>query len=128
MLEDVQVLATVAVSSLERSTKFYCDNLGLTADGGPSKEGEQILSAKGGSRLVLHEPLHEVSSHTAAAFEVGDLTAAVAKLRQNGVTFEDYDLPGLKTVDGIATSDSGKCAWFKDPDGNILAIFSQTSK
>ena len=56
-------------------------------------------------------------------FEVADLTLAVKEVRDHGVVFEEYDLPGLKTVGGIAEHVSGaRGAWFKDPDGNVLEI------
>ncbi|MGH2654353.1 MAG: VOC family protein [Actinomycetota bacterium] len=50
----------------------------------------------------------------------------MAELRAKGVTFEEYDMPGLKTVNGIAELGGEKGAWFKDPEGNILSV-SQTS-
>jgi hypothetical protein len=59
-----------------------------------------------------------------AGFRVPDLHATVPALRERGVTFEEYDLPDLKTVDGIASVGDVRAAWCKDPDGNILAIES----
>jgi catechol 2,3-dioxygenase-like lactoylglutathione lyase family enzyme len=53
---------------------------------------------------------------------VRDVEATVAELRGKGVTFEEYDLPGLKTVDGIAELGGVRGAWFKDPEGNILSV------
>jgi hypothetical protein len=55
---------------------------------------------------------------------VGDLDAVVAALREGGVVFEEYDMPDLKTGNGIATIGDVRDAWFRDPDGNILAIES----
>ena len=56
-------------------------------------------------------------------FEVEDIESVVRYLRDRGIVFEEYDLPGVKTVDGIATHESGaRGAWFKDLDGNILQI------
>lgn len=56
-------------------------------------------------------------------FEVDDIESVVSALRDRGVVFEEYDLPGLKPVGGIAVHESGaRGAWFKDPDGNILEI------
>lgn len=57
-----------------------------------------------------------------AAWVVEDLEAEVAELRGRGVAFEEYDGPGLRTVDGIATTPAGKGAWFKDSEGNVLTI------
>jgi hypothetical protein len=53
---------------------------------------------------------------------VDDLEAEAAELRNRGVAFEDYDLPGLRTVDGVATTPAGKAAWFKDSEGNLLGM------
>lgn len=58
------------------------------------------------------------------SFAVDDVEETVASLRENGVVFEDYDLPTLKTENGVATIGSVKAAWFKDPDGNLLAVTS----
>jgi hypothetical protein len=55
---------------------------------------------------------------------VDDVEKAVVDLRSKGVTFEEYDMPGIKTVNGIADMGDFKGAWFKDPEGNILAIGS----
>jgi hypothetical protein len=60
------------------------------------------------------------------SFEVDDVEKAVKELRDRGVTFEEYDMPGLKTVNGIADIQGVKGAWFKDLDGNILAVGEQT--
>jgi hypothetical protein len=57
-----------------------------------------------------------------AGFEVSDLDATMSSLRQNGVAFLDYDLPGIKTANGVADMDGARGCWFKDPDGNILAM------
>ena len=56
---------------------------------------------------------------------MGDLRAAVDQLRNRGVRFEEYDLPEVKTEDGISTTGDLQEAWFRDPDGNILRIHSQ---
>jgi len=53
---------------------------------------------------------------------VRDVEAAMAALRAEGVTFEEYDMPGLKTVNGIAELGGERGAWFKDPEGNILSV------
>lgn len=126
MLEDAKIMATIAVSDLARSAEFYESKLGLKPSEMGRKDGEQVMLGADGSMLSLHEPLQRASEHTAAAFMVeGDISTRVAQLREAGIKFEEYDMPGLKTENGIATSPSGKCAWFKDPDGNLLAVFSR---
>lgn len=56
------------------------------------------------------------------SFEVADVEGELKALEDHGVTFEDYDVPGLTTVDHIAVMGSDKAAWFKDPDGNVLCL------
>ena len=53
---------------------------------------------------------------------VKDIKAEVAALRAKGITFEEYDMPGIKMVNSIATGGGAKTAWFKDTEGNILAV------
>jgi len=62
------------------------------------------------------------AEHTAVSFEVDDVDAEVRELTRRGVRFEDYDYPGLKTVNKVCVLGSEKAAWFKDPEGNILCI------
>ena len=61
------------------------------------------------------------------ALNVDDLGAAVETLRGNGVVFEEYDLPGLKTFDGIAELDDERAAWFRDSEGNMIALGERKS-
>jgi hypothetical protein len=77
----------------------------------------------GGGELLLFESSGEASgAHTQLGWDVDDLEATVSELRANGVVFEEYHLPGLKTVEGIAEIAGEKGAWFKDSEGNLLAI------
>ena len=125
MLDRASAQATIAVSDLDRAKKFYGETLGLPlkderADGVTYKAGNTWF-------LVYPSQFAGTSQSTCMAFEVdGDLETAVKELRDGGVTFEDYDLPGLKTKNGIAEIGGVKGAWFKDPDGNILAVGERT--
>ncbi|MEO7351622.1 MAG: hypothetical protein ABIR34_09980 [Marmoricola sp.] len=56
------------------------------------------------------------------SWAVDDVATEVRELEQRGVVFEDYDLPGLKTVDHVATMEGEQAAWFTDPDGNVLCV------
>jgi hypothetical protein len=88
-----------------------------------SEEGRGIIYRSGDSYFSLYPTeFAGTAQHTLGAFMVGDVEAAVADLRGRGVRFEDYDLPGLKTVNGIAELGGIKGAWFKDPEGNILSV------
>ena len=77
----------------------------------------------GGTELALF-PKDEgtKAEHTALSLKVGNIGAAISDLEARGVTFADYDLPGLKTVDHVCVLGSEKAAWFADPEGNILCL------
>lgn len=105
---------------MARAKAFYTEKLGLSV---LMENGEGIGFGAGGGTMIFVYPYGKTKAeHTAAGFNVADCEAAVKELRAAGVAIEDYDFPGLKTVDGIATLPSGKGAWFKDSEGNILSV------
>jgi catechol 2,3-dioxygenase-like lactoylglutathione lyase family enzyme len=113
--------ATLPASDLERAKAFYRDRLGLV----PAKETPAWLTYRAGDTFFQLYPTAAggTAGHTLGSWVVDDLEAVVAELRGRGVVFEEYDLPGLRTVDGIATlSDVERAAWFTDSEGNILSI------
>jgi catechol 2,3-dioxygenase-like lactoylglutathione lyase family enzyme len=112
----------IAVSDLGRAKEFYTSMLGLRAsDERPG--GIRYESQAGSWFLVYQSGFAGTAKGTCMRFEVEDIDSAVRQLRDRGLVFEEYDLPGVKTVDGIATHESGaRGAWFKDPDGNILEV------
>jgi catechol 2,3-dioxygenase-like lactoylglutathione lyase family enzyme len=123
VLESASTHAMIAVRDLGRAKEFYGGRLGLTAT--DERHGAAIrYENQGGSWfLVYQSKFAGTAKNTCLRFEVEDIELAVRQLRDRGVVFEEYDLPGIKTVDGIAAHESGACgAWFKDPDGNILEI------
>ncbi len=125
MLTNARLAGIIPVSDLDASIAFYQDKLGLKLrerrDDIP--ENAEAHFELGDARLLLYKSVGAGQSrHTLAGFEVDDIDETVAALRDNGVAFEEYDMPGLKTEDGIATMGDSKGAWFKDPDGNILAV------
>ena len=119
-LADWSLGTTIPAKDLDGTRRFYQDVLGaqvVTEDPGG------IIYRSGDSYFSLYPTeFAGTAQHTLGAFAVGDVEAAVADLRGKGVRFEDYDLPGLKTVNGIAELGGTKVAWFKDPEGNILSI------
>ncbi|MEX2274691.1 MAG: VOC family protein [Actinomycetota bacterium] len=125
MLDSATSHGTIAVTDLERAKAFYGGKLGLTAKENRS-DGVTYATGNGGWFLVYPSQFAGTAQSTAMTFEVDDLDTAVKSLREAGVTFEDYDFPGLKTADGIADIENERAAWFKDPDGNILAIGQRT--
>jgi catechol 2,3-dioxygenase-like lactoylglutathione lyase family enzyme len=130
MLEDGKVAARIPVRDLQRARSFYAEKLGLE----PSEErpGGLLYRCGGGGEFALFESAGSASGdHTQMAWEVEDIEATVERLRARGVVFEEYDLPGLRTVNGIAEvagnypSKGGvgeKAAWFRDSEGNLFGI------
>jgi len=126
MLGDHPVHATVATGDLARARTFYEEKLGLKVEPGQGgeEEGGGLMFRSGATQLLVYQSQFAGTGEaTVATWLVNDFDAVAADLRSRGVTFEQYDLPGVKTdADGIASEDGFKAAWFKDPDGNILNI------
>ncbi len=124
LLTSAPVSCTLTTTNLARCREFYEKKLGLKVQ---RVENEGIEFACGGNTSLYIYVRSEAprATNTVASFKVPDLKAAVAGLRANGIKFEEYDLPGLKTVNAIATTGDWSAAWFKDPDGNILAVGTQ---
>ena len=121
-LNDSSVAVMLPISDPDRAQKFYSDQVGLPYSG-INELGEHRFRLGGGAELVLlPRPDEKPLASTAMAFEVGDVEQEIADLEARGVTFEDYDLPGLKTEHHIATMGGEKAAWFLDPDGNVLCV------
>ena len=121
-LNDSSVAVMLPISDQDRARKFYTDQLGLPFDG-VNEQGELSYRLASGVQLVLlPRPDQKPLASTAMSFEVTDLDAEIADLEGRGVAFEDYDLPGLKTENHIATQGSLRAAWFLDPDGNVLCV------
>ena len=128
MLENNNVSTRLPAQDLERAKAFYAEKLGLI----PVEErpGGLRYRCGNGSFSVFKSAGAASSQHTQMAWEVDDIENRVGELRRRGVVFEEYNLPGLKTVKGIAeitgnypsrgTGEKG--AWFKDSEGNLLAI------
>jgi catechol 2,3-dioxygenase-like lactoylglutathione lyase family enzyme len=125
VFESATAHATVAVSDLDRSRKFYEDTLGFKVYEERS-DGISYQDSSGHTFLVYPSEYAGSAKSTYMAFEVDDIEAAVKELRDRGVVFEEYDMPGLKTVDGVAEIQGIKGGWFKDPDGNILGVAQRT--
>jgi catechol 2,3-dioxygenase-like lactoylglutathione lyase family enzyme len=128
-LEDSHVATRLPVQDLERARLFYSEKLGFE----PVEErpGGLLYCCTSGSFALFISSGASSSEYTQMAFEVADLKATVTALQARGVTFEEYDLPGLRTMDGIAEVDGNYpskggigelAAWFKDSEGNLLGI------
>ena len=121
MLTTSSVTTMLPVTDLERARAFYEGKLGLVP--GELKPDGKFVYAVAGSVLALFpKPDGVQADHTVVSFQVTDIIASVADLERSGVVFEDYDLPGLTTVDHVCVLGSEKAAWFKDSEGNYLCL------
>lgn len=125
MLGNTDAVATIAVKDIEAAGKFYRGTLGLEPV--PTGEEEGVLSFKSGkARILVYVSQYAGTNQaTAATWMVGDeLERVVQGLKAKGVRFEHYDLPGTRRNGDIHEAGNTRVAWFKDPDGNILALVS----
>ena len=112
--------ATIPAKNLDGTRRFYEDVLGAQA---VTEDPGGIIYRSGDSTFSLYPTeFAGTAQHTLGAFIVQDVEATVADLRGKGVTFEDYDLPGLKTENGIADIGFAWAAWIIDPGKNALSI------
>jgi catechol 2,3-dioxygenase-like lactoylglutathione lyase family enzyme len=129
VLKDGHVVTRIPTQDLERARRFYAEKLGLE----PSEErpGGLLYRCAKGEFALFGSAGASPGTFTQMAWDVDDLEATVAELKRRGVVFEEVDVPGLQTVDGIAEvsgnypSKGGKgerAAWFRDSEGNMLGI------
>ena len=123
MLADKDAVATVAVKDLKAAKKFYGDILGLKPTPVPEPE---VLNYKSGNSTVLVYKSQFAGSNKATSITwiVDDVEGTVKDLKAKGVAFEHYDFPGMTRKGDVHIAGKSKAAWFKDPDGNILAVVS----
>jgi predicted enzyme related to lactoylglutathione lyase len=124
MLTNSPIRPTIPVVDLDRAKRFYETSLGLrpVPANNDNTSGIAIFECGNGTLMELYQRGPSKADHTVATFEVSDIEEEVDMLRGKGVNFEDYDMPEIKTQNGIATQGSIKAAWFKDSEGNILCI------
>lgn len=122
MLSDAPVSVVLPAMDMARARDFYQNKLGLNPRGAPTDDPMVFEAGEDTVITMYHKPEGTKAEHTAASFLVEDIMVTMKELEAKGVIFEDYDLPGLKTVNHIAAYDDTKSAWFKDSEGNILAL------
>ena len=121
MLQNAVMHAYIPAKDVGRARAFYEGKLGLEPK--RETEGGVVYEFGGGSECFLYPTPNAGTSKASQAFwEVADVEREVAELKAKGVTFEEYDMPGIKTKGGIAVAGNSKAAWFKDTEGNILAL------
>ena len=126
MLKHSQTFSSYSVDDIEKAKAFYGGILGLDIKDHPDMEGLLELHLEGRSPVLLYSKRdHVPATFTVLNFPVDDVEKIVDDLRDHGVRFENYDLPGIKTdAKGISHSMGPDIAWFRDPAGNILSVLS----
>jgi catechol 2,3-dioxygenase-like lactoylglutathione lyase family enzyme len=133
MLDTARVATRLPAQDLDRARRFYAEKLGLE----PTEErpGGLMYRLADGAFALFASAGTAPGTFTQMGFEVDDLDAVVAELRRRGVVFDDVDVPGLRTVDGVAEVDGNypskggkgeRAAWFRDSEGNLLGIGEST--
>jgi predicted enzyme related to lactoylglutathione lyase len=120
MLSNAPIRAYIPVSNVSRARKFYEETIGLK----PKLEyAGGVIYECGGTEVFMYPTTNAGTSKASQAFwQVADVETEVADLKARGVKFEEYDMPGVTMKNSIATGGGAKTAWFKDTEGNILAV------
>ena len=129
MLSTAPVIAYVPVLDMDRARKFYQEKLGLTPKEEYAGGNGYVYECGQGSSFFMYKSGGAGTSKASQAFwAVEDLEAEMTALRARGLKFEEYDMPGLKTVNGVASGGGAKTAWFKDSEGNIMALSQKIAR
>ena len=125
MLGKADATPMIAVKDLDRARKFYEETLGLEAK--EEMQGEVLTVQSGRTPITVYKSeFAGTNKATALTFSVDDVEKEVGELKEKGIFFEHYDLPGLEPRGDLYVGEGGfKTAWFKDPDGNILSLVEE---
>jgi tRNA-Thr(GGU) m(6)t(6)A37 methyltransferase TsaA len=129
LLDGGDAATRLPAQDLERARRFYAEKLGLE----PAEErpGGLLYRCRSGEFALFQSAGAPSGAHTQMGWEVDDIEATVSALRERGVEFEEYDFPGMTTVDGIAEIEGNypskggvgeRGAWFRDSEGNLLGM------
>ena len=125
MLGKVDATPMIAVKDLDRARKFYEETLGFEE---VDDFGEGFVVKSGDTAInVYRSEFAGTNKATALTFEDDDIEGEVRELKQKGIFFEHYDLPGLEQQGDLHVAEGFKTAWFKDPHGNILSLAEGSS-
>ncbi len=121
MLQNSPMYAYIPAKDVARARKFYEGTLGFKVK--EETAGGVVYAFGNGTGCFLYPTPNAGTSRASQAFwQVEDVEQEVAELKERGVKFEDFDVPGVKSADGIVTAGGARAAWFKDTEGNILAV------
>jgi predicted enzyme related to lactoylglutathione lyase len=126
MLRSSPVVATLPAVDINRAVKFYSQVLGLKRVEMPGPGDAALFEAGQGTQIFIYQREATKAEHTAATFVVADIDEVVDGLVDKGVVFEQYDFGDIKTDErGIVSMGPNKSAWFKDTEGNIIAVVTR---
>jgi predicted enzyme related to lactoylglutathione lyase len=126
MLQHCPMYSYIPARDVARARRFYEDKVGLK----PKQEiaGGVVYEFGKGTACFLYATENAGTSKASQAFwQVDDIEREVAELKKRGVEFEEYNMPDMKKKDSIYTGGGAKAAWFKDSEGNILAVIQDDS-
>jgi catechol 2,3-dioxygenase-like lactoylglutathione lyase family enzyme len=126
MLQDFPMYAYIPAKDVARARQFYEEKLGFR----PKEEvaGGVVYEFRNATACFLYPTRNAGTSKASQAFwQVDDIEREVTALKARGVAFEDYDIPGEKSPSGVIKAGGAKAAWFKDTEGNILAIIQNAA-
>jgi len=127
MLAKADAMPMIGVKDIDRAKEFYGDTLGLETK--EAMGGEVLEVTIGGKVINVYRSEHAGTNKTTAlTFAVDDIEAEVRDLKNKGIFFEEYDMPGLEKRGDLYVAEGMKTTWFKDPDGNILSLFEGEAK
>ncbi|MHA5049688.1 VOC family protein [Streptomyces sp. SD15] len=129
LLAGARVATRLPAQDLDRARRFYAERLGLQPV--DERPGALLYRCEGAEFALFRSTGASSGTFTQMAFEVDDIETVVSELKRRGVVFDEVDVPGLRTRDGIAEIDGNypskgargeRGAWFRDSEGNVLGI------
>ena len=124
MLQNSPMYAYIPAKDISRARQFYEQKIGLQAK--QEIAGGVVYEFAKGTACFLYPTTNAGTSKASQAFwQVEDIEREVADLKRRGVQFEEYDVPGMKGENSIYTGGGARAAWFKDSEGNILAVIQE---
>jgi predicted enzyme related to lactoylglutathione lyase len=121
MLQKYPFYAYIPARDVERARKFYEEKVGLQPD--EEIAGGVVYTFGQGTACFLYPTPNAGTSKASQAFwQVDNIEREVDELKRRGVQFENYDMPDMKRENGIYSGGGARAAWFKDSEGNILAL------
>lgn len=124
MLQKCPMYSYIPAKDVKRARRFYEQTIGLKPkeEVGPEPEGVVYEFAKDTACFLYQTPNAGTSKASQAFWQVEDIEREVAELKKRGVKFEEYDMPDMQVKNSIYTGGGARAAWFKDSEGNILAL------